>query len=262
MTKRIRVEKGVTLVSCGNCSQYLPRSSFHRKKHSAVGLDFRCKKCKSAYKREYYKKHYERPRKKRLTQEVDGIVKYNCLVCNEWLPSSNYYAIKENTCGLMGKCKICFQKQQKEYRLRKFGPPKPRKTKPSKIIDGITVYLCTKCKEYKQRDEFVKKTGGVGITCACKLCINEYARAYRRKRKVRQLTEDEIRKYIQGDINIRGKGSPLREMREENGVILYKCSFCHKFFPREGFWKDNGTLLGLRSMCIACNKDAYYKRLN
>jgi len=53
------------------------------------------------------------------------------------------------------------------------------------------------------------------------------------------------------------KGIPLlnkrRLSRTENGVEIFRCSSCHNFYPREGFYKNKRTILGLTSECKKCH---------
>lgn len=52
-----------------------------------------------------------------------------------------------------------------------------------------------------------------------------------------------------------GKPSPWkhRETRLVDGVEMFRCGACGQFFPREGFYADKRTLLGLKSQCKKCH---------
>jgi len=52
-----------------------------------------------------------------------------------------------------------------------------------------------------------------------------------------------------------GKPAPWkhRPTKLVDGVILYRCGACLRFFPREGFYKNARTLLGIKSECKACH---------
>jgi hypothetical protein len=44
-----------------------------------------------------------------------------------------------------------------------------------------------------------------------------------------------------------------RQTKEVDGTTLYRCGRCAEFFPAGGFYKDNRTLLGLKSECKKCH---------
>ncbi len=52
-----------------------------------------------------------------------------------------------------------------------------------------------------------------------------------------------------------GKPCPWsrRDTRVESGVTLYICGACKQFKPREGFYTNKRTLLGLTSQCRKCH---------
>lgn len=54
-----------------------------------------------------------------------------------------------------------------------------------------------------------------------------------------------------------GKPAPWkhRETRQQDGVTLYKCGTCGRFFPFDGFYKTKRTLLGIKSQCKACHSE-------
>ena len=37
------------------------------------------------------------------------------------------------------------------------------------------------------------------------------------------------------------------------GIIIYRCGKCKKYFPRDGFYKNKRTILGLTSECRQCH---------
>lgn len=44
-----------------------------------------------------------------------------------------------------------------------------------------------------------------------------------------------------------------RETREVDGVTLYKCGRCGDFYPKDGFYRNNRTVLGIKNECRACH---------
>lgn len=44
-----------------------------------------------------------------------------------------------------------------------------------------------------------------------------------------------------------------RETRLENGVTLYRCGKCGAFLPKDQFYKNKRTLLGIKSECKSCH---------
>lgn len=49
----------------------------------------------------------------------------------------------------------------------------------------------------------------------------------------------------------KGKPQPWkhRQTKEVDGALLYRCSDCGSFLPREGFHHDSRTLLGIKTQC-------------
>lgn len=46
-----------------------------------------------------------------------------------------------------------------------------------------------------------------------------------------------------------------RDTRIEGNITLWKCGRCRKFFPRDGFYKNKRTILGLTSECRKCHSE-------
>lgn len=53
----------------------------------------------------------------------------------------------------------------------------------------------------------------------------------------------------------KGKPRPWkhRPTKQVDGVLLYRCSDCGSFLPREGFHRNSRTLLGIKTQCKACH---------
>lgn len=53
----------------------------------------------------------------------------------------------------------------------------------------------------------------------------------------------------------KGKPRPWkhRPTQEVDGVLLYRCSSCEQFLPKEDFHRDGRTLLGIKTQCKGCH---------
>lgn len=52
-----------------------------------------------------------------------------------------------------------------------------------------------------------------------------------------------------------GKSAPWkqRETQEVDGQVRFRCGRCGSFFPKEGFYKNTRTAVGIKSECKACH---------
>lgn len=52
-----------------------------------------------------------------------------------------------------------------------------------------------------------------------------------------------------------GKPAPWKHRHSQvvNGVLLFECGRCHQLLPRDAFYANKRTLLGLKSECKACH---------
>lgn len=58
-----------------------------------------------------------------------------------------------------------------------------------------------------------------------------------------------------------GKPAPWRhrKMRVVDGIEQFQCGTCKGFFPRDGFYANKRTLLGIKSQCKKCHNQATIK---
>lgn len=59
----------------------------------------------------------------------------------------------------------------------------------------------------------------------------------------------------------RGKPAPWRHRPSKmiNGYQHWRCGRCGEFFLRSGFYKNNRTLLGIKSECKQCHSEGYLR---
>lgn len=67
-------------------------------------------------------------------------------------------------------------------------------------------------------------------------------------------------------MSVAHKGVPLfhkrRPSKIKNGIEVFRCGTCGNFLPREGFYKNKRTLLGLTSQCRKCHTQTSIKSRN
>jgi|SaaInlV_165m_DNA_1040744.scaffolds.fasta_scaffold18331_1 hypothetical protein len=191
---------------CTKCGKTKPLAEFHKHKKSRDGLRYRCKVCRSEYKKslnfsvdpdlkekkctkcsktkpvvEFHKNKKSRDGlryickvcrseyKKSLNFSVDPDLKEKkCCKCSKTKPVAEFYKDKNKPDGLKYDCKVCCSERQKS---RNFSVDPDLKEKK-----------CSKCDETKPVAEFSKsKVNSDGLRSICRVCVSEYKKANKDK---------------------------------------------------------------------------------
>lgn len=111
--------------------------------------------------------------RRRLRFVVDG--KFQCSMCDQWLPTAEFYAARGKAHGLQSRCKACFSRLKAEAYVPH---PRPKKATrppahPRRVVADGTLE-CRGCKTWKPLDLFCKAnwTGAAshGKRALCKEC--------------------------------------------------------------------------------------------
>lgn len=142
---------------CSKCGIMKPLNAFHKKSGRVNQYQSYCKPCCTIYLREQ--------RKSLATRHITPS-SITCLKCQETKEITDFYRDSSNISGYMSVCKSCHSKQMYIKYREKHG-----EVRGTTFNDG-TARRCTRCKEIKPFEEFVKrgpKRGGYGTECkACK----------------------------------------------------------------------------------------------
>jgi hypothetical protein len=67
-------------------------------------------------------------------------------------------------------------------------------------------------------------------------------------------------------MSVARKGFPLlkkrRPFKKINGVELWRCGTCRDFFPKDGFYKNKRTVLGITHQCRKCHMETAMRTRN
>lgn len=96
---------------CSCCKVEKDLSEFNKRKHTASGVNGKCKICTRAYLKEYLA-----PIRKPDPKLLWKLGHKPCRICKIELPLDKFH--KRGTNGLKGNCKVCEQKRNTEYRRK------------------------------------------------------------------------------------------------------------------------------------------------
>jgi len=167
--------------------------------------------------------------KRRATKEENGITLYQCGKCKEFFPYSGFNKLNRTVLGISSFCKKC-DTERNRIRQKEGRTGIKRQTK---IENGITLYRCCKCRLFLPHSDFGESSSTVqGIGIQCKKCKRNYMR--------------KVQDY-KGGTYIR-RQPPV----EEDGVILYHCTSCQKYYPKDMFTKRISAPDELSYTCRDC----------
>ena len=139
------------------------------------------------------------------------------------------------------------------------------KKKPSKEIDGVLCFQCTKCWEFLPADDFVKNSKTkFWISSSCKKCKRNQAKigAIERNKekrikyfmKTRWLNREDAIEYMSNRELLNRKP---RQEKIIDGKVFQRCNTCLQYKPKEEFWTAHYG-------CIECEKkkDKKYNMAN
>jgi 5-methylcytosine-specific restriction endonuclease McrA len=227
---------------CSKCGIEKSLSEFHKNNRNKLGVDSRCKQCKSEYARK--RQRELNPNYKPRIKENLPLNKKRCSKCGEIKDLTEYHVNKTKKDGIESACKVCSLKQKKEYAERnkerlKAYKAEYRKKNKEKIRQALKEYygqnkeliksrskkryeenkneLLQKFKEYAEKNEpklkrYIKKYYEKN-----KKEITRYKKEYAQRNSLYEnyahlLTSDE---------------APIAD---EHGYLFVKCAYCGRYF--------------------------------
>ncbi len=121
--ERHRTIDGVKQKRCSKCKKWKDEIQFSKNSKNKDGLDYNCKDCVRADKREYYKKERKGLKQYYRYEEchrvVDGVKQMRCRRCKRWKAESDFYKRRINKDGLIVWCKECANKATNKARKKR-----------------------------------------------------------------------------------------------------------------------------------------------
>lgn len=89
-----------------------------------------------------------------------------------------------------------------KMRLARLGKPAPWRERPRRIVEGVALYRCGRCRDFLSRDAFYEsRRNTLGITSDCKSChcaVNVSSRDKANSRRIGRLSEANRRARLAG----------------------------------------------------------------
>ncbi len=175
---------------CTKCKKRKEESEFNKNRKNKDGLQYWCKKCKSEYRRRYYRRN-RGPVKRYFVYEeshrsIDSVKQKRCTKCKKWKEQSKFGKKTRQKDVLNNKCKDCVREDNRE-RYKKEGKGLKiyyRYEECHRVVDGMKQKRCRRCKRWKAESMFYKnQIRKDGLSEWCKECANKATNKSRKKRR-------------------------------------------------------------------------------
>lgn len=173
-------------------------------------------------------------------QEDNGVVvEKRCVKCKEWRLFSDYPNLQGSFLNKNNHCAACEAKRAEDIRRSRGIEPKQPEVS---VENGITSRKCSKCKAYKQLDEYDRNTSGfLGHDSECSECKRQRGETVRRTRGIQPARQVPI-------------------LVDDNDKPTHReCSKCQKMLPLDNFHKHNGgtAFLNRHPYCKDCSAERH-----